>query len=281
MSDRLIIDWTAWTASAPGRYVLRWAQEQLDYVVSDVFGFHALQLGLPQLDALRANRMPCRSLLLDVHSVASSSYTILRPYADAADVVSLDVTALTKYHVCTDRSTVWCNLLDLPLAAQSVDLIVMPHTLEFTNDPYRLLCEAARVLMPEGQLIIIGFNALSLWGMRQSISKMVNRPLLPVEHDLITFTRLKNWIKLLGFELERGRFGCYRPPLVTDRWLARYAFMEAVGDRWWPIFGAIYMLRAIKRVQNMCLVGPVTVKKPVLVPGFAPAATPHSRYRIS
>ena len=53
MSDRSIIDWPAWTESPPGHYVLEWEQALLDRVVSDVFGYHALQLALPQLDALR------------------------------------------------------------------------------------------------------------------------------------------------------------------------------------------------------------------------------------
>ncbi|WP_144156756.1 class I SAM-dependent methyltransferase [Paraburkholderia sp. BCC1885] len=267
MSERTIIDWPAWTDSPPGRYVLEWEQAQLDRVVSDVFGYHALQLGLPQLDALRENRMPCRGLVLDAASGASAPYRFPRTAGSGA----------REQHAPPGRSTVWCDLLDLPFEAQSVDLIVMPHTLEFTRDPHRLLREAERVLMPEGQLIILGFNSLSLWGARQSVGKVTGRPFVPAAHDLIAFTRLKDWIKLLGFDLERGRFGCYRPPLVSDQWLARYAFMESAGDRWWPIFGATYMVKAIKRVRGMRLIGPVKVKKPVLAAGLAPAASPNTR----
>ncbi|AOJ10645.1 class I SAM-dependent methyltransferase [Burkholderia mayonis] len=263
MSDCSIIDWPAWTDSPPGRYVLDWEQAQLDRTVSDVFGFHALQLGLPQLDTLRENRMPCRGLVLDPASGASAPYHY--PWAREAR---------SAEHAPAGRSTVWCDLLDLPFESQSVDLIVMPHTLEFTSDPHRLLREAERVLMPEGQLVITGFNSLSLWGARQSVGKMANRPFVPATRDQITFIRLKDWIKLLGFDLERGRFGCYRPPLATDKWLSRYAFMEAAGDRWWPIFGAVYMVTAIKRVRGMRLVGPIKMKKPVLAPGLTPAATP-------
>jgi SAM-dependent methyltransferase len=275
MTDRAIIDWPAWTDSPPGRYVLDWEQTQLDRVVSDVFGYHALQLGLPQLDALRENRMPCRGLVLDAASGASAPYTfprgLQRPGNGAAQGGPAGLPAPAG------RSAVWCDLLDLPFEAQSVDLIVMPHTLEFTSDPHRLLREAERVLMPEGQLIILGFNSLSLWGARQSVGKMTGRPFVPAAVDLIAFTRLKDWIKLLGFDLERGRFGCYRPPLGSDQWLSRYGFMEAAGDRWWPIFGATYMIKAIKRVRGMHLVGPLKVKKPVLAPGLAPAATPNTR----
>jgi SAM-dependent methyltransferase len=300
MTDRAIIDWPAWTDSPPGRYVLEWEQTQLDRVVSDVFGYHALQLGLPQLDALRENRMPCRGLVLDAASGASAPYSFPRAQAlaggsmDALRDGSIDGLrdglrsapgngptrsgpAPVPLPSPAGRSAVWCDLLDLPFEAQSVDLIVMPHTLEFTSDPHRLLREAERVLMPEGQLIILGFNSLSLWGARQSVGKMTGRPFVPAAVDLIAFTRLKDWIKLLGFDLERGRFGCYRPPLVTDKWLQRYQFMEAAGDRWWPIFGAAYMITAIKRVRGMRLIGPRKLKKPALAPGLAPVAAPHTR----
>ncbi|ALE55466.1 class I SAM-dependent methyltransferase [Paraburkholderia sp. SIMBA_055] len=286
MTDRAIIDWPAWTDSPPGRYVLEWEQTQLDRVVSDVFGYHALQLGLPQLDALRENRMPCRGLVLDAASGASAPYSFPRADAHAGNGAGNPTHGATHGPARgafaplpspTGRSAVWCDLLDLPFEAQSVDLIVMPHTLEFTSDPHRLLREAERVLMPEGQLIILGFNSLSLWGARQSVGKMTGRPFVPAAVDLIAFTRLKDWIKLLGFDLERGRFGCYRPPLDSDQWLSRYGFMEAAGDRWWPIFGATYMIKAIKRVRGMRLVGPLKVKKPVLAAGLAPAATPNTR----
>ncbi|REG59414.1 methyltransferase family protein [Paraburkholderia sp. BL6669N2] len=283
MTDRAIIDWPAWTDSPPGRYVLEWEQTQLDRVVSDVFGYHALQLGLPQLDALRENRMPCRGLVLDAASGASAPYAYPRGAGRAGNGDrngshnGTTQSGLVGLPAPAGRSAVWCDLLDLPFEAQSVDLIVMPHTLEFTSDPHRLLREAERVLMPEGQLIILGFNSLSLWGARQSVGKMTGRPFVPAAVDLIAFTRLKDWIKLLGFDLERGRFGCYRPPLGSEQWLARYGFMEAAGDRWWPIFGATYMIKAIKRVRGMRLVGPLKVKKPVLAAGLAPAATPNTR----
>ena len=70
------------------------------------------------------------------------------------------------------------------------------------------------------------------------------------------------------------------PPLLTDKWLLRYEFMESAGDRWWPIFGATYMITAVKRVSGMRLVGPKWAKKPALAPGLAPVATPNSHAAI-
>lgn len=302
MPDPMQPDWPAWTASPPGRYVLDWEQTQLDQIVSDLFGYHALQLGLPQLDALRENRMPYRGLVLDTASGTSAPYVLPRAEAATRHGTRPALTPASRaaapghktrerhaelhpgpHHDLStsarpeSRSTIWCDLLELPFEAQSVDLLVLPHTLEFTRDPHSLLREAQRVLMPEGQLVILGFNSLSLWGVRQSLSRMTRTPFVPSAHDLIAFTRLKDWIKLLGFELDRGRFGCYRPPLLTDKWLSRWAFMEAAGDRWWPIFGGVYMITAIKRANGMRLVGRAWTPKPARAAALAPVATPHAR----
>jgi len=82
--------------------------------------------------------------------------------------------------------------------------------------------------------------------------------LLPIPaHNQVSLVRLKDWFKLLSFELDRGRFGCYAPACQTDRWLERWSFMESAGDRWWPVCGAVYVVSAVKRVAGMRLVGPV------------------------
>jgi len=91
---------------------------------------------------------------------------------------------------------------------------------------------------------------------------------------MIAFTRMKDWLKLLGLELEQGSFGCYRPPFSSERWLSRHAFMELAGARWWPVFGAVYCVTAIKRAHGMRLVGPLKVKKPILAPRLNVPVTP-------
>ena len=55
-----------WLQTPPGRYLLAWERARIEAHVADVFGFHALQLGLGELDALHANRMPHRWLALPV-----------------------------------------------------------------------------------------------------------------------------------------------------------------------------------------------------------------------
>jgi hypothetical protein len=41
----------------------------------------------------------------------------------------------------------------------------------------------------------------------------------------------------------------------TSRWLARFAWMDRAGEHWWPVFGALYYIVAVKRVRGMRLVG--------------------------
>jgi len=68
-------------------------------------------------------------------------------------------------------------------------------------------------------------------------------------------------LRLLGFDIEVSRFGCYRPPLSTERWLDRTEWLESAGARWWPVFGSVYFVVAVKRVRGMRLIGPAWKKR--------------------
>jgi SAM-dependent methyltransferase len=191
--------------------------------VADVFGFHALQLGFPVLDALQANRMPHRWLACDEHPL---------PWPLGREVL------LTNYEA-------------LPFPDASLDLLVLPHTLELSYDPHATLREVQRVLLPEGRVVICGFNPNSLWGLNKSCGRGFNE----VGH-FIGHGRLRDWLQLLSFEVESTSFGCYRPAVKTDRWLQRWEWMDAAGVRWWPILGAVYGVVAVKRVHGMRLMSP-------------------------
>jgi hypothetical protein len=111
----------------------------------------------------------------------------------------------------------------------------------------------ARMLMPEGQVMIACFNPWSLWGFRRVFGR---KSQYPWNGRFINLPRLKDWCALLGLEISGGRMGCYVPPCKSEKWLARYAFMEAAGDRWWPIGGGVYFLQAVKRVRGLRLIMP-------------------------
>ena len=207
-----------WFATTQGQYLLAREQAFFDHSVADIFGFNALQLGLPEHEFLRTSRMPLR---------------VVAGY-EAGIQVKL-------------------NMDELAFECCSLDLVLLPHVLEFNAHPHQILREVERVLRPEGSVIICGFNPRSLWGMRRALGAKTGYPWCG---DFIALPRLKDWLALLGFEVVAGRFACYAPPLTNPGWLNRLHFMEPAGDRWWAICGGVYFLQAIKRVPGMRLIKP-------------------------
>jgi SAM-dependent methyltransferase len=161
---------------------------------------------------------------------------------------------------------------DLPFASESLDLIVLPHVLEFATDPHQILREVDRVLRPEGRLIISGFNPASLWGARQYLSRLVGTPYLPRDGQFISLIRIKDWLELLNFSLDRGHFGCYKFPLQGESAMGKMNFLEKMGNRWWPIFGAVFLVSAIKRQQGIRLIGPASLVRIPAIKQLSPAA---------
>ncbi len=231
--EQSIIELGSWLQTAPGRLVLEWEQQRVDAAVGDIFGYHALQLGLPELQGLRNNRMP--------HHWVGSEHVL----------------------ATAGQAQLHCEFDALPFPNASLDLVVLPHALELASDPHQTLREVERVLVPEGRLVICGFNPASLWGLRQRAGHVRRglglgrgQPLyLPSDGEFIGYWRLRDWLRLLSFEVEHGRFGCWRPPLKSDVWLERFSWMDSVADRWWPVLGAVYFVVAVKRVRGMRLVG--------------------------
>jgi SAM-dependent methyltransferase len=225
-----------WFETPPGRYLLAWERAEFDRAVADIFGYHALQLGLPELDTLAANRMPHKWLALGEPGVEGAR----------------------KPDLVTDFGA-------LPFEENSLDLVVLPHSLELNVDPHTTLREVERVLVPEGKVVICCLNPASLWGLRQRRAHLYRRLgfgelYLPDAGDFIGYWRLRDWLRLLSFEVETSSFGCWRPAFSSEKWLERFAWMDPVGERSWPIFGAVYFIVAVKRVRGAKLIGPAWKK---------------------
>jgi SAM-dependent methyltransferase len=255
MSEQ-IIGMQQWFETPPGRYLLAWEQAEFDRAVSDIFGYHALQLGRPELDALRANRMPHKWTALG--------------QAEAID-------GAWKPSLFTDYAA-------LPFEENSLDLVVLPHSLELHVDPHATLREVARVLVPEGKVVICCMNPASLWGLRQRRAHLYRRLgfgelFLPAAGEFIGWRRLRDWLRLLNFEVESSSFGCWRPAFATDDWLARFEWMDRAGERWWPIFGAVYFLVAVKRVRGARLIGPAWRNAKSIATAPVPLANRSHRHR--
>jgi SAM-dependent methyltransferase len=200
-----------WFATPLGRYVIARELAWCDRTVADIFGFHAIQIGLPEYPYLGQSRIPDR-WTVDYEAPA---------------------TLLADPH--------W-----LPFPENALDLIVLPHALEFTEDPHWMLREAYRAIRPGGQVVIAGFNPFSLFGARRYFGRGQTPPWTG---NFIALYRLKDW-------LNGGGLDCYVPPFMNELWLRRSSFFEPAGDRWWPIAGGVYFLRATKNVLGMRVITP-------------------------
>jgi SAM-dependent methyltransferase len=224
---------TDWFATPQGQYLLEREQDFFDQAVADLFGFNAAQLGLTGYEYLRASRMPMRIVAGNKAGLNGNNKDA--PTGEGQDPVQYEMVRLI--------------MDELPFDSGSLDLVVMPHVLEFNDNPHQILREVERVLMPEGHVIIAGFNPRSLWGVWHMLGRKKRG--YPWNGNFISLPRMKDWLALLGFEVVAGRFACYAPPLNNPGWVSRFRFMEPAGDRWWAVCGGIYFLQAIKRVPGV------------------------------
>ena len=222
-----------WFETPLGRYVLAREQGYFDQTVADIFGYHALQIGLNNCPFLAQSRI-------------ASKWTL--DYDPPASVIA--------------------DPHSLPFAENALDLIVMPHALEFTDDPHLMLREAYRVVRPEGQIVIAGFNPFSLYGAKRYFGRGETPPW---NGNFIALYRLKDWLTLLGFDVVGGRLDGYAPPFTNEKWLQQCGFIESSGDRWWPIAGGVYFLRATKRVLGMRILKPILERRQRRSKALAPA----------
>lgn len=222
----------AWLDSALGQYVQAQEQVLFDSAVSDVFGFNALQLGMANVDFLQNSRIP---------------------FALKAGAVVGDLR---------------CDSEQLPFSANTVDLLLMPHVLDFSRHPQQSLREAERVLMPEGCLVITGFNPISSWGLRRVVSQRCPSSSRLWQSHFFSHLRIKDWLHLLGFEIVSTHMACHQLPFQSHAWLHRFEFLDKLGRRFWPMFGAVYCIVAKKRVVGMRVIKP-NWKSAKMRPGFA------------
>lgn len=215
-----------WLNSTAGQYLQLKEQALYDQAVFDLFGFNALQMGACAMDLLRNSRIP--------HCYKSTELT---------------ATALAHDLCCADDF--------LPFASMSLDLLLLPHRLEFSERPHQTLREAERVMMPEGHLLISGFNPMSTWGATAGLKKVFSRKnKYPWQGKFIGLARMKDWLALMGFEIISVEMCCHVPPFEQPAWHRRFAFMDKVSEDCCDMFGGVYFIVAKKRVIGMMPIKP-------------------------
>jgi SAM-dependent methyltransferase len=164
----------------------------------------------------------------------------------------------------------------LPVANDSVDCMLLPHTLDFSDRPHAILREVHRVLRSDGHLIVLGFKTGGLWGLR----RIIPGPGLPpgAEH-LISDRRLRDWLQLLDLRIHGIHRYFFRWPLPGNRGASSPRW-ERRGRQLWPELAACYMLTAQKRVSALTPLRPRWSPKPKVVAGLAGTSNRVSRIRF-
>lgn len=135
----------------------------------------------------------------------------------------------------------------LPVASDSVDSVLLPHTLDYSDRPHAVLREVHRVLRSDGHLVIAGFKTGGLWGVRRLIP---GAGLPPEVENLLPERRLRDWLQLLDLRIHGITHFFFRWPIPGNRGPSSVKW-EQRGQRWWPEFAACYMLTAQKRVSTL------------------------------
>lgn len=208
-----------WFYTPLGASLLEQEALSLRELLPPAYYARGLQLGAPEVDFLRRAEVRYR-FRADLRPLTPPPELITRPDA-------------------------------LPFGEKSLELIVLPHTLDFWPDPHAVLREVTQILAPEGCLAIAGFNPWSMWGGIRVLRKRPESGLWSAHFHRMG--RMQDWLALLGFELVGGSMQNYQPPLQSERWRRWLRFLDAAGDRWWPGFAAVYLLVARRRVRGAML----------------------------
>jgi SAM-dependent methyltransferase len=156
---------------------------------------------------------------------------------------------------------------NLPFATDSVDGVLLPHTLDFSLDPHQVLREVERVLIPEGKLLLSGFNPWSLWGGVRLLRMRSSNP--PWCGHFFSSRRILDWLALLGFDLLEIEYLNYRPPFQSQGLLQKLQFLEQIGDKVYANFGGVYIILAVKRVVTITPIRPKWSVKKRVIPAAA------------
>ncbi len=228
-----------WLATSPGKDLVERESNCVDSLLTGLFGYYLLQVGWT------------REFFQPVDHCHIRHHIALEPNDPSMK----------------GAKTIIGDECAFPLAADSVDVVLLPHTLEFSRDPHQVLRETERVLIPEGRVIILGFNPLSTWGLWRQFRRRSRS--VPWCGRFISPQRVCDWLALLGFDVEVQEPVMFLPPLQRSGLLQRLEILEPAGQRWLSMFSGAYAIRAVKRVSTLTTLQPSWKSRGRMLPGRA------------
>lgn len=237
-----------WFETALGQRLLTAETAAVAEVLPAFFGYHAVQIGhLGAGRLLASSRIKHRCIVTTQQTAQYSPYSQLRALAD-----------------------------ELPFATDSVDVMMLPHVLEFEDTPHAVLREVERSLIPEGHVIILGFNPFSLWGLWRLLH-LRRRQTAPWCGRALSLLRLKDWLTLLGFDIVHQQSFFFSPPFSPPYLTSTLQFMEKLAVQIPNRFGAVYIIVAKKRVTTLTPIKPSWRPRTAIVSGMV--GTRYSRHQ--
>ncbi|MGV6859471.1 MAG: class I SAM-dependent methyltransferase [bacterium] len=130
----------------------------------------------------------------------------------------------------------------LPFDSRSIDLVILPYTLEVSGDPHSVLREVERVLLPEGRLLIVGRDPWALLEM--------GRLFRADGTAVYSQRRVRDWLRVLGLEAGRSTL----IPMISFNWPTFFERWPK-ADTMFRLLSAnlrgSYVLLASKREEGM------------------------------
>ena len=217
-----------WYVTSLGQRFAQSEQKILDKYLPDLFGYYLLQCGCPEVKA----EMTAGNWLKS--SRVSSRFCM-------------------DYHINQGVSC-QASLSHLPMKSDSLDIVLLPHVLEFSAEPHQVLREVERVLIAEGHVVILGFNPWSIWNIFR-VFHIWKKP-TPWNANFLAASRVMDWLALLGFDVVHRQGYFYQPPIQNKNISKNMRFLDKLGQRLWPNLGAGYVLVARKRVETLTPIRP-------------------------
>ncbi|WP_172806892.1 hypothetical protein [Endozoicomonas arenosclerae] len=212
-----------WMTSGAGEYVLRAERCHIEHELNFIFGYHAAELSVSPSADLLASSQVSRNFQFHPLNTEPASSLLLDPYH-------------------------W------PVSPGSLDLVLLHHIVEVSDRPHRLLSEAGNTIIPGGKMLVVGFNPLSLCSLTRMVLPSYRRLFNGVQ--FISPNRMRDWLTLLGFSVEKVIHGAYLFPSNHPTKGLGSELVEQRCHNWMLPFGSFYIIVATREVAGMTPIKP-------------------------